>query len=58
MNYKECGDLSSVNLSLIHLYLVKEYVNVKMNTVIIYVSQFTFTGLQKWQKNIFLIDCF
>ncbi|GEM_PF-6586016 len=26
----------------IHLYSVKEYVNVKINTVIVYVSRFTF----------------
>jgi len=39
------------------LYSVKEYVNVKMTTAIIYQSWFTFIGLQKKHKNnTFLVD--
>jgi len=30
-----------------HLYSVKEYVNVKMTTVIVYAPRFTVIGLQK-----------
>jgi hypothetical protein len=34
----------------LHLYSVKESVNVKMTTAIIYESRFTFIGLQKKQQ--------
>jgi hypothetical protein len=34
----------------IHLYSVKESVNLKMTTAIIYSSWFTFIGLQKQQR--------